>query len=844
MIAEPLFKLPPFSLNKQDKQATLLPMLQRLMQQHQEKSTGFARISSATGFRQQAFTTIADVPFLPVSVFKNHDLKSIADTDVFKMLTSSGTTGQQVSKIYLDKQTASLQTSALAHIITSIIGQERLPMLIIDSKSVLRNRESFSARGAGILGLSVFGKQHTYLLDNNYELNVSEVNAFLEKHNGQPMLLFGFTFIVWQYLFQLAEKTTVDLSKAILFHSGGWKKMSELSVTNEVFKQRLKEQFGLHQVYNFYGMVEQTGSIFIENSKGYLHCSNFSDIIIRNPYDFSEMPHGEKGLIQVISVLPESYPGFSLLTEDIGICHGEDASNNWKGKYFEIIGRAAKAELRGCSDTTSSPSPLHLSVERNASVKQASAIVTADSKESNFQNISASLVNNESSSKSNKQSQDIGDPLMENNTESHTEVPLSTMWRGAGGEVGEVQQLCPQNILLPVAQLPCFIPQTERLDWFDDHTVDFLNQLSIAIVKTGLRQLPAMVALAYWLRKSNIEKLRRKKVESADNQTTLHRQPLGTVFHVCPGNVDTIFLYSLAISLLAGNRNVLRISNRVESTALKELFHLMNEVMQKSAFTIFNQYITIITYGHNEEINCFLSLQADARIIWGGDKAVQLFRSLPTAPRCRDIAFPDRLSVSIIKAESLLQLNENDFTETCRLLYNDAYVFDQLGCSSPQAIFFMGEPETAMQAEDKLYNGLLQQSVSKYNNEIDGLASLKLNKLTDDAINETIVSSKRENNLLVFATLKNITNDLHTCGGGYLYTATIQSVNELSGFFSKKIQTAAYFGLTENEKLQLVKVAAGKGLDRLVPVGQALTFNNYWDGYDLLEQLTQLTVVI
>lgn len=352
MIAEPLFKLPPFALNKRDKEALLLPMLQQLTLHHQQQSPGYASVLQAAGFHQNDSATIAHIPFLPVSVFKNHELKSIADAAIFKILTSSGTTGQQVSKIYLDQQTAAQQTAALAHIITSIIGQERLPMLIIDSKSVLRNRESFSARGAGILGLSVFGKQHTYLLDDDYELNSPEVNAFLDKHNGQPMLLFGFTFIVWQHLLQLAEKRRVDLSKAILFHSGGWKKMTELSVTNEVFKLELQQQFGLQQVYNFYGMVEQTGSIFIENANGYLHCSGFSDIIIRNPYDFSEMPHGEKGLIQVISVLPESYPGFSLLTEDMGICHGEDdAANGWQGKYFSILGRAVKAELRGCSDT-------------------------------------------------------------------------------------------------------------------------------------------------------------------------------------------------------------------------------------------------------------------------------------------------------------------------------------------------------------------------------------------------------------------------------------------------------------------------------------------------------------
>jgi hypothetical protein len=97
-------------------------------------------------------------------------------------------------------------------------------------------------------------------------------------------------------------------------------------------------------------MIEQIGSVFLENELGHMHCPNFSDVVIRNPKDFSVQPHGTEGLVQVISILPKSYPGHSLLTEDIGVVIGEDLPNGWKGKYFKILGRAKKAELRGCSD--------------------------------------------------------------------------------------------------------------------------------------------------------------------------------------------------------------------------------------------------------------------------------------------------------------------------------------------------------------------------------------------------------------------------------------------------------------------------------------------------------------
>lgn len=356
MLLKEFITIPQFSIDKVEKQKLLAGLLNSLHTHHFNSSDEYRKISleifGKNGTKE--IKTVEDFPFLPVSIFKNHYLKSISDTEVFKVLTSSGTTGSVPSKIVLNKETSQLQTLALSKILTTVIGKERLPMMIVDSQSVLKDRTTFSARGAGILGLSVFGRNHEYILDENYQLNEEKLSMFLEKYNGQKMLIFGFTFMVWQFLYLQAKHLKIDLSNAILIHSGGWKKLQEMAVDNTTFRQKLNERFGLKKIYNFYGMVEQVGSVFLENEEGYLHCPNFSDIIIRNPYDFSVQPHGTEGLIQVLSMLPESYPGHSLLTEDIGVCVGEDDSKSgWRGKYFKIIGRAKKAELRGCSDTFS-----------------------------------------------------------------------------------------------------------------------------------------------------------------------------------------------------------------------------------------------------------------------------------------------------------------------------------------------------------------------------------------------------------------------------------------------------------------------------------------------------------
>ena len=83
-----------------------------------------------------------------------------------------------------------------------------------------------------------------------------------------------------------------------------------------------------------------------------MHTSIFSDVITRRPIDFSECVIGEPGIIQVVSTIPESYPGHSLLTEDEGAIEGiDDCPCGRKGKYFRIKGRLQNAEIRGCSDT-------------------------------------------------------------------------------------------------------------------------------------------------------------------------------------------------------------------------------------------------------------------------------------------------------------------------------------------------------------------------------------------------------------------------------------------------------------------------------------------------------------
>lgn len=349
-----VLEISPFSLNKEEKSKLFTEYLKELSLKHYQKCENYRKIVDKLNCNLSEIKNYTEIPFLPVRLFKEFDLKSIPTEEVFKTMTSSGTSGQAVSKIYLDKTTASNQQKTLVKIVSDFTGANRMPMLIIDCPSVIKNRNMFSARGAGILGFSIFGADRTYALDDDMNIDIPKIEAFLEKHKGKKILLFGFTFMIWQFFYKKLKELNIklDLSNGILIHGGGWKKLVNEAVSKEEYKQSLNDVCGIKSVHDYYGMVEQTGCVYMECEYGHLHASIFSDVIIRNPRDFSIAKTGEKGLIQVCSLLPESYPGHSLLTEDEGIVLGEDdCPCGRKGKYFKILGRIKNAEIRGCSDT-------------------------------------------------------------------------------------------------------------------------------------------------------------------------------------------------------------------------------------------------------------------------------------------------------------------------------------------------------------------------------------------------------------------------------------------------------------------------------------------------------------
>jgi len=286
-IAE-LLNTSPYSLSKNEKREVLDSFLTQLTRHHYNNCPAYSKMMDGIGYNYTKEYNYNELPFLPVRLFKMLDLLSVGKEEIVKTMTSSGTSGQAVSRIYLDRDTSANQTKVLTKIVSSFIGKQRVPMIIIDTDAILKNRNLFSARGAGILGFSIFGSKRIYALNEEMELNTDLILEFLDNHKNERIFLFGFTFMIWQHFYkQLVEKgIKLDLSNAVLIHGGGWKKLIYESVSSHDFKEKLNEVYGISHVHDYYGMVEQTGSIYMECECGHLHAPVYSDVIIRRATDF------------------------------------------------------------------------------------------------------------------------------------------------------------------------------------------------------------------------------------------------------------------------------------------------------------------------------------------------------------------------------------------------------------------------------------------------------------------------------------------------------------------------------------------------------------------------------
>lgn len=350
----------PYGTDSSQRPSTLLPLLKEELAYACERNSRFRNYLEQWPIDFRDANEVSELPYLPVGIFKaNPPLALVDATEIKRTLSSSATTGQVPSRIVLDSATARRMSKSVLTIVRDFIGSARRPYLVIDTRENLAAQSQLGARGAAIQALSSFATEIVCCLTggNNGEstLNTEKLLACAAKWRDAEVLVYGFTYVIWtQFVQPLRRKgITLDLSNVRVLHSGGWKRLEQQAVTRDAFVEGVASALGCaeNRIIDYYGMVENVGVIYPDCEHGNKHVPNFAEVIVRDPLTLMPVKAGQRGLIQVCSVLPTSFPGFLLLTEDMAEVIGyDDCACGRKGTSFRFAGRAPKAEARGCGN--------------------------------------------------------------------------------------------------------------------------------------------------------------------------------------------------------------------------------------------------------------------------------------------------------------------------------------------------------------------------------------------------------------------------------------------------------------------------------------------------------------
>ncbi len=392
-----------------------------------------------------------------------------------------------------------------------------------------------------------------------------------------------------------------------------------------------------------------------------------------------------------------------------------------------------------------------------------------------------------------------------------------------------------------LTEIKTFINEMEKvtlLEPFSFQVIDFLNEFSKKLLKDeAIRKFPELTVLGFWLRKSNIQKI---KYSFQNNNKNKIFTPRGLVFQIPPSNVNSILIYTWTLSLLAGNKNVTRISIN-QSSQLLIISRIIEELFGEKKWKDISARNKFISYEYDDDINKFLSFSSDLRVVWGGDKTVEKLRTFKLNTHGSEINFPDKISFSIIDVESYSNLDRQKKFLLAEKFMNDAYWFNQMACSSPRVLFWLNINENN------------KSSLSEFWQQLDYLLKENGKKLDFiDSINKKVVCDRIAIELekykifdysdrrITRVSLNNplIKEDLMP-GAGFFYECDISKLEDLLPFLNRKVQTISYFGIEYSKWMDFIIKNKPRGIDRVVPIGNALDFDVVWDGIDLIRSFSR-----
>lgn len=381
------------------------------------------------------------------------------------------------------------------------------------------------------------------------------------------------------------------------------------------------------------------------------------------------------------------------------------------------------------------------------------------------------------------------------------------------------------------------MPKVKGKSPFDDTVRNFLDAVSKALlVNAEAKKHPDIVTFAFWIRKASTEQLKKRFYLQDNKNIKLGR---GIVFHIAPSNVPVNYAYSLVTGLLCGNKNIVKIPSKDF-----EQVNIINDTikLKLADYEELNNYICLVQYGHDKEINDIISAFTDVRIIWGGDNTISEIRQSPLQPRASEITFADRYSIAVIDSD--YYMNIDDKADIAKKFYNDTYLSDQNACTSPRIVVWRGD--SIKKAKEEFWKELHTIVADKY--ELHGVqavnkltASLLLAAVSDDSIKKISL----EDNLIVRVQVNKISAELmefkNDSGYFFEYDCLGDAMELWDLCDNIKCQTVAYIGNTD-WFVPLI-ISGINGVDRVVPVGKTMDFDFYWDGYNLFERMTRNIVI-
>jgi hypothetical protein len=375
---------------------------------------------------------------------------------------------------------------------------------------------------------------------------------------------------------------------------------------------------------------------------------------------------------------------------------------------------------------------------------------------------------------------------------------------------------------------------------FDDVLVDFVDAVSKAIASDPpLRAVPDAVALAHWMRRAHLLEMKRDFERLRGATVTAAR---GLAVHFAPANVDEIFVYSWFLALLAGNCNVVRLSSERNAT-LDGLVRILGDVMLEPRFEAIHARNAIVSYPHDEEVTGFISRRCHVRVLWGGDETIRAIRRVPLAPLAIELPFADRFSMAAFSASAVLQCADEELKKLAHRFCNDAFAFDQLACSSPRLVLWVGSDREIAASQARFWPAVRARAERRSREYpdvvgIDRATAMFAYAASGQLAARSSAMTEFPGRVELAATARDF-RSMH-CGAGLFLERGIGELAQALPLLTEKDQTLVHFGFTEAELRAFALQLPPRALDRIVPVGRALEFSPVWDGIDLLQAFTRI----